>query len=91
MTLKKVFEVLSDNIIALCHFNSKFFCKNTTKQNNNGADRYVQLEMVATGNCTVAQTANCPGLSPRRAPFYPRPCHVGLVVENVYWDRFFFE
>jgi hypothetical protein len=27
MTLKKVFEVLSDKIIALCHFSSKFFAK----------------------------------------------------------------
>ena len=27
MTLKKVFEVLSDKIIALCQFNGEFFAK----------------------------------------------------------------
>lgn len=81
---------LSVKIIVFCHFNSKLFCKNAIKQNNNGTDRYVQLEMDAKGNCIVAQAASRPGLSPRRISLYPRPGHVGFVVENVYWDRFFF-
>jgi hypothetical protein len=53
------------------------------KQSNNDADRYVQLKMDATGSRTVAQATSRSGLSPRRAPLYPRQSHVGFMVENV--------